>query len=67
MWEDPIVAEVRRIREQILAEFDYDIDAYAAHIIAIQEEEKKRGVKYVSGPSGRPQGATPDATQARTA
>ena len=48
MWEDPFVAEVRRVREQILAEFDYDIQAYAAHIIAIQEEKKRRGFEYTS-------------------
>jgi hypothetical protein len=50
MWEDPIVAEVRRTREKILAEFDYDIEAYAAHIIALQEEKKRQGFKYASPP-----------------
>ena len=48
MWEDPIVAEVRRTREKILAAFDYDLDAYIAHIVAIQEKKKKRGFKYAS-------------------
>jgi hypothetical protein len=59
MWEDPIVAEVRRTRENILAEFDYDIRAYAAHIMAVQEENKKRGVTYVSPPPRRPSGYDP--------
>ncbi len=27
MWEDPIVAEVRRTREMLAAKFDFDIDA----------------------------------------
>lgn len=46
MWEDPIVAEVRRIREEIFAEYGDDLEAYAAHIMALQEEDKKRGVTY---------------------
>ena len=55
MWEDPIVAEVRRTREKILAEFNYDIAAYTADIIARQEEEKKRGVQYVSPAPRQPE------------
>jgi len=63
MWEDPIVAEVRRTRENILAEFNYDIRAYAAHIMAIQEEKKQRGFRYGSPPDAasrnhHPPGAT---------
>jgi len=27
MWNDPIVAEVRKVREAHAAEFDYDLDA----------------------------------------
>lgn len=27
MWNDPIVEEVRRAREEYAAEFDYDLDA----------------------------------------
>ena len=57
--EDPIVAEVRRTRENIFATFDYDIRAYVAHIVAIQEEEKKRGVIYSSPPPRRPKGLHP--------
>jgi len=30
MWEDPIVAEVHRIREELAARFDYDIHAMFA-------------------------------------
>ena len=32
MNEDPIVAEVRRIREEIARRFDYDIDKMFAHL-----------------------------------
>jgi len=63
MWEDPIVAEVRRTREKILAGFDYDLRAYAAHIIAVQDAEKKRGVKYASPPPRRPNGYKPAAEE----
>jgi hypothetical protein len=30
MWEDPIVAEVHRIREQLAAQFDFDVKAMFA-------------------------------------
>jgi len=32
MWEDPIVAEVHRVREQLAAEFNYDIKAIFADL-----------------------------------
>lgn len=60
MWVDPIVTEVRRTREKIFAEFNYDVRAYAAHIMAVQEEEKERGVRYASPPPRRPIGWEPN-------
>ena len=27
MWEDPIVLEIRRIREELAAQFDFDVGA----------------------------------------
>jgi hypothetical protein len=27
-WDDPIVAEVRRVREELFARFNYDLRAY---------------------------------------
>lgn len=36
MWEDPIVAEVHRIREELCARFNYDVDAILADIHARQ-------------------------------
>ena len=32
MWEDPIVAEVHRIREKLAAEFDFDVKAIFADL-----------------------------------
>jgi hypothetical protein len=33
-WEDPIVAEVRAVRDRLAAKFDYDIDRIVDHFIA---------------------------------
>jgi hypothetical protein len=32
MWEDPIVAEVHRIREKLAAECNYDVGAFFADV-----------------------------------
>jgi hypothetical protein len=32
MWEDPIVAEVHRIREKLTAQYNYDISAFFADV-----------------------------------
>ncbi len=32
MWEDPIVAEVRRIREELAARFNFDLKAIFADL-----------------------------------
>ena len=37
MWEDPIVAEVHRVREQLAAQYNYDIDAFFADMRKRQE------------------------------
>lgn len=43
-WEDPIVAEVHRIRDEHAALFNYDLDAIFADI---QERERTSGRIYV--------------------
>ena len=43
---DPIVDEVRRIRDAHAARFNYDLDAIFQDI---KEREKKSGHKFVSG------------------
>jgi hypothetical protein len=50
MWEDPIVAEVHKIRQEIMAEFDNDLDAYFRYVQGVEEEKRKRGVQYVKAP-----------------
>jgi hypothetical protein len=60
MWEDPIVAEVHRIRRKILAEFDGDFGAYFKYIQSLEEENRRRGVKYIDR-SGIKKDLKPDA------
>lgn len=50
MHEDPIVAEVHQIRQEIMAEFNNDLEAYFRYIQAQEEEDRRRGVQYVEGP-----------------
>ncbi len=44
---DPIVDEVRRVRDAHAARFNYDLDAIFADI---KEQEKNSGLKFVSFP-----------------
>ena len=52
-WEDPIVAEVHRIRAEILAEFNGDVDAYFKYVQGIEEENRRRGLKQYGDPSAK--------------
>lgn len=45
MWEDPIVAEVHRIRQELAARFDFDIDAIFADM---RERQAALGPRLVS-------------------
>lgn len=48
-WEDPIVAEVRRIREALSARFDFDVSAIFADIQARQSSAGDRLVRLETG------------------
>ena len=52
MIEDPIVAEVRKIRDRHAAKFNYDLDAIFRDL---KEKEKTSGRAYVSFPPRRSQ------------
>jgi hypothetical protein len=54
MWEDPIVAEVRKARDEYAARFNYDLAAMVRDLKRQEAEERKRGRKVVSYPSRRP-------------
>jgi len=45
MWKDPIVEEVRKVRQKHAAEFHNDIDAIVADL---RQQENKSGRKLVS-------------------
>ncbi len=45
MWEDPIVKEVRQVREAYAARFDYDLLAIYRDL---KQQEKNSGRKFVS-------------------
>lgn len=44
MTDDPIVAEVRRVRDEHAAKFNYDLDAIYQDM---KERERASGRKYV--------------------
>jgi len=48
MWEDPIVKEVRKIREEHAAQFNYNLHAIYDDL---KKQERKSGRKLVSFPS----------------
>jgi hypothetical protein len=54
-WDDPIVREVREIREQILAGFNYDLAAYVRYLGERQEEARQQGHVIISTPFARTQ------------
>ena len=45
MWEDPIVSEVRCIREDLAARFDFDVDAIFADFRQKQKALRSRLVR----------------------
>ncbi len=62
MPRDPIVEEMRRIKEEHAARFNYDIEAMGK---SLQEEQKRSGAKIVSYASKRPRPAVPAGRKAR--
>jgi hypothetical protein len=47
-WHDPIVAEVRRIREQQAAELDYDLKAIFERARRRQKQSKHKTVSFAN-------------------
>ena len=52
MWEDPIVAEVRRIREEYAARFNYDLEAIFRHLNELEQKIETKGVGSLPQPAG---------------
>lgn len=62
-WEDPIVAEVRKAREELFAAAGYDLDVFCRQL---RGRQRKEGRHAVTRPPRRPQHeATPSAPGAR--
>ena len=64
MWEDPIVAEVHRIREKLAAECNYDVGAFFADVRKRQASlgdrlvsQKKRAEPTAEADRGRHSGS----------
>lgn len=51
MWEDPIVKETRAAREELLARFNYDLDALCEYL---QQQEAQSAKKAVTLEPRRP-------------
>lgn len=65
MWEDPIVAEVHRVREKLAAEFNFDVKAIFADLRKRQSSlgdrlvpKKKRVEPMAEAERGRQSGST---------
>jgi len=57
MWEDPIVAEVHRTRQELAARFDFDVNAIVADI---RKRQAALGSRLVSLAKSAEPCATPD-------
>jgi hypothetical protein len=53
---DPIVEEVHKIREELLARFNNDLDALLAHA---KEQAEREGRTFVSRPPRKPMAGEP--------
>jgi len=49
MWKDKIVEEVRKNREELFAEYDYDSKKFLRAIMEDQAKNKDRVVSFVNG------------------
>ena len=59
MKYDATLEEMWRIKREIASEYP-TLEAYFKGMLAFQEEERKRGVKFVSFPPKRPDRLEPD-------
>jgi len=46
MWTDPIVEEVRRVRQEYAKQFNYDLHALAADLRRQEQEHSERLASY---------------------
>lgn len=65
-WEDPIIAEVRRIREELSARFNFDASAIFADIRSRQASAGDRLIRLKSQRKAEPADARAAAVAARS-
>jgi hypothetical protein len=51
MWEDPIVAAVRKIREDYAAQFDYDLQALCRALKEHEQQDPRPKVSFPPKPA----------------
>ena len=51
MWKDPIVEEVRKVREEYLAQFNYDLDAVFKDLKRIERESGRKTCSFKPKPT----------------
>lgn len=57
MWEDPIVAEVHRIRAELAAQYEFDVHAFFADM---RRRQAALGPRLVAQPKCAEPAAAPD-------
>lgn len=62
MWNDPIVEETRKLRDEIAARFNYDVEALGRYY---QEQQAKENRVVVKRAAKREPRETEDATLVR--
>ncbi len=59
MFDDPIVAEIRKVRDAHAAKFNYDLDAIFQDLKAKERSSGRRYVRYQPRPSDQRQRVVP--------
>lgn len=60
-WEDPVLAELKRTREAILAKFGGTFEDYLDYLETLEVENRKRGLRYAVPPTSKVVASQPDA------
>jgi hypothetical protein len=60
-WGDPIVEEVRRVRDEYAASLDYDLDAIFRDMCEELEKARKEGATIIPAPQRTKRPAEPAA------
>jgi hypothetical protein len=53
MWEDPIVAEIQAVREEMAARFNYDVRALGQYFMSLQRKKARKAAAKTSSQKRR--------------